>query len=81
MSSALVARLMKAGKPIPSAAEQIAITTRKQAPRKKKGVPKPEHGRQIFVFTHLQKKNVVYSLSKTLKVKRHSSVIFSNTIS
>jgi len=78
MSTALVARLMKAGKPIPSIAQQLAITTRKAASRKKKGVPKPEHGRQIFVYTHLQKNNVVYSLTKTLKVtpRSFSSFLF-----
>jgi len=34
---------------------------------RKRKTTKPEHGRQIFVFTHLQNSMVVYSLTRTLK--------------
>jgi hypothetical protein len=39
-----------------------------KTPVKKKRTPKPEHGRQIFVFNHLQKNHMVYSLTRALKV-------------
>jgi hypothetical protein len=32
-------------------------------------VPGPDHGREIFVFTHLQTNQTVYSLTKSLKVR------------
>ncbi|KAH7360714.1 transcriptional regulation of mitochondrial recombination-domain-containing protein [Rhexocercosporidium sp. MPI-PUGE-AT-0058] len=33
---------------------------------KKKQAPKPEHGQQIFVFNHLQRNHVVYSLTRAM---------------
>ncbi len=37
--------------------------------QKQKRNPRPEHGQQIFVFKHLQKNHVVYSLTKQLNVR------------
>jgi hypothetical protein len=37
-------------------------------PRRKRG-PDHEHGRQIFVYNHLQKNMIVYSLTKALRVR------------
>jgi hypothetical protein len=39
-----------------------------KTPVKKRRTPKPEHGQQIFVFNHLQKNHMVYSLTRALKV-------------
>lgn len=35
---------------------------------RKKTTPRPEHGQQIFVFNHLQRNHVVYSLTRAMKV-------------
>ncbi|KAG4428418.1 hypothetical protein IFR05_016098 [Cadophora sp. M221] len=35
---------------------------------KKKTIPRAEHGQQIFVFNHLQRNHVVYSLTRAMKV-------------
>jgi hypothetical protein len=34
---------------------------------------KPEHGQQIYVYHHLQKNQIVYSLTKALNVCHESS--------
>ncbi|KAH6719831.1 transcriptional regulation of mitochondrial recombination-domain-containing protein [Leptodontidium sp. MPI-SDFR-AT-0119] len=34
---------------------------------RKKTTPRPEHGQQIFVFNHLQRNHVVYSLTRAMK--------------
>ncbi|KAH8791451.1 transcriptional regulation of mitochondrial recombination-domain-containing protein [Hyaloscypha finlandica] len=51
---------------------QATKSVRKARGASKTALPKPqsnrpEHGRQIFVYNHLQKNHVVYSLTRTLK--------------
>ena len=47
-----------------NSARHASTTT---VPKKKR--PNPEHGRQIFVYNHLQTNQVVYSLTKSLNVR------------
>ncbi|KAH7418404.1 transcriptional regulation of mitochondrial recombination-domain-containing protein [Cadophora sp. MPI-SDFR-AT-0126] len=43
-----------------------AIAAQRASGIKKKQTPRPEHGQQIFVFNHLQKNHVVYSLTRAM---------------
>ncbi|KAK0129648.1 hypothetical protein ONS96_000212 [Cadophora gregata f. sp. sojae] len=47
-------------------ARAAAIAAQRASGIKKKQTPRPEHGQQIFVFNHLQKNHVVYSLTRSM---------------
>ncbi|KAG4424905.1 hypothetical protein IFR04_001876 [Cadophora malorum] len=47
-------------------ARAASIAAARASGIKKKQTPRPEHGQQIFVFNHLQKNHVVYSLTRAM---------------
>ena len=49
-------------------ARAASIAAARASGIKKKQTPRPEHGQQIFVFNHLQKNHVVYSLTRAMNV-------------
>jgi hypothetical protein len=61
---AIVLAARKAAAEAYEAQGDVKHAVRSKTPRKRK----PEHGQHIYVFHHLQKNNVVYSLDKVMKV-------------